>query len=249
MHETQTPASGWPVRHPLVLSIGLALIPVVLTAAGQATAQATGATGAAAFLIPAATVAVSAIIGFAIMRGARPSWRAFGIARPRPAIGWWALALAATIVITLVCGGISVPAGTIAGIAALTIAVGINEEVFFRGLILQALRTRGDRFAVIVSSAVFAALHLTALASGVSPLYSALQIVFAALFGVVAAEIAMITGSIWPGVVFHVLTDAAAYLGGDRLTPTTIAGSAATCVILAVTAAVLWRRIPRGTHS
>lgn len=241
--------AGWSLRHPLVIAALLALIPVAFTAAGQATAQLTQQTGIMAFLLPAAAVAASAAVGFAIARAARPSMRDFGIAAPRWPTRWWIIPLAATVIITLIGGGVAVSGATALGIAALTIAVGINEELFFRGLILQALRGRGDRFAVIASATLFAVLHLSALASGVSPVYSALQVVFAFLFGVLAAEIALITRSIWPGVAFHTLIDAAAYLGGDRLTTGTIAASAATCVILAAVAIILWRRIAPRSHS
>lgn len=239
------PRPEWSLRHPVWVSIGLALIPVVFTAAASAVAQITHAGETQTFLITAAGVALSAIIGLVIMLIARPSLRDFGFRVPRN-IGrvLWFIPLLATVVIALVTGGVSVSSTTAGAIVLLTVAVGVNEEVFFRGLILAALRRLGDRKAIVVSAILFGVLHLAGLAGGATPLYAALQVVFAALFGLVAAQIVVLTGSLWPTIIWHVLYDTVSYLGGDQLTPVTIGGAVANCVILAATAVILWRRIP-----
>ncbi|MCW07411.1 CPBP family intramembrane metalloprotease [Listeria monocytogenes] len=66
-----------------------------------------------------------------------------------------------------------------------TLFVGISEEVFFRGLILSKLKSENMNSAIMISSALFAVLHLTNLAGGVSIEYAILQLLFAFIFGIV----------------------------------------------------------------
>lgn len=243
MNSTPSTAT-WPVRHPLLASIGLALIPVIGTAGGSAASQILDLGDAGWFAI-AGGAALSAVVGLIIAVVARPTLGAFGFRRPRNLrAAWFMLPALAVVAITLACSGVTVrsPLATL-GIATLVIAVALNEELFFRGLVPAVWRS--PRTGILVSSALFAILHLASLAGGVSPLYAALQVVFAALFGFAAALVRFHTGSLLLPMLFHAVYDGVSYLGGDALTPVTIAGSAASCVILAVWAVAMWRRVPR----
>ena len=87
----------------------------------------------------------------------------------------------------------------------LAAAVGFNEEIWFRGLVLASLRGLGERHAIVGGSAVFGALHLANVFTGRDPLYLALQFAFACLVGLVLAELwrspaACGSGSVAPGV-------------------------------------------------
>ena len=77
----------------------------------------------------------------------------------------------------------------------------ITEEVAFRGFILSGLRrTYSARTAVILSALLFGFLHV---------LLSLFQQLFGAtVLGLVLGFLALRTGSLWPGVVFHFVTNA-----------------------------------------
>lgn len=235
----------WHVRPPVIVAVPLVLLPVVCTAAGQAAVQIAGLSGAAAYLVPTAAVAVSVVIAFVIMLRAEPTLRSFGFRAPAPGTrAVWFLPPLVVVVIALAAGGIHVDPSVVAGILALCVAVAFGEEMVYRGLLIALFRQRGPRTAVAISAAVFGVLHLANLAGGVSVLYAILQVVFAALFGLVAAELAVLTGSLWPTIVWHAVYDAVSYLGGDALTTWTIVAAAVNCLLLAVTGVVLWRRLP-----
>ena len=88
----------------------------------------------------------------------------------------------------------------------LVAAVGFIEELLFRGFLLQGLRTRGNLTrAIIISGVTFGLGHIVNLLRGYSPTEQALQIIAAVLIGIALAYCAVLTGSIMPGVVFHVL--------------------------------------------
>ncbi|HEY3273322.1 MAG TPA: CPBP family intramembrane glutamic endopeptidase, partial [Methanocella sp.] len=110
---------------------------------------------------------------------------------------------------------------TVAGYLGLTailmLAVGIGEETLFRGYIqTDLMRKYGNLSALIVTSLIFAAIHIVMLISGqeVSPL-SIFNIFVASL---VMGYLYVITGSIWASIGFHFFQDflaAGVFLTGD----------------------------------
>lgn len=103
-------------------------------------------------------------------------------------------------------------------------AVGFIEELLFRGFLLQALRMRGSlNRAIIISGVTFGLGHIVNLLRGYSLTDQALQVVAAVLIGIALAYCVALTGSIMPGVAFHVLfnisgTITAHSMLGDSLT-------------------------------
>ncbi len=92
--------------------------------------------------------------------------------------------------------------------AALTIVVALAEETFFRGLIFTALLPAGTLRAVVISSFLFAALHLLNISGGTWDLfYTAADTIAAFGLGITYAAIRLRTGSIWPLVGIHALFD------------------------------------------
>ncbi len=75
------------------------------------------------------------------------------------------------------------------------------EEFCFRGVALGLLRSYGDRFAILVSAALFALLH-----------GKFIQIPFAFALGLVLAYATVRTGSIWPAVITHFCNNAMSVL-------------------------------------
>ena len=104
--------------------------------------------------------------------------------------------------------GINRDIHTTMALAFFTIAIGLSEELYFRGVILRKLRACFTiKQAVILSSVFFSAVHASQAFSGAGILMVALTIVNALLFGIVASEIVMLTKSIVPVIMWHMLYD------------------------------------------
>ncbi len=88
-------------------------------------------------------------------------------------------------------------------IVVLSIFAGICEEVLFRGTIMPSMESRGLVPAIVFSSLLFALLH-----------GSLLNLVNTFILGVVMAVIVIKTGSLWGGIIYHMLNNffAATYL-------------------------------------
>lgn len=85
---------------------------------------------------------------------------------------------------------------------------GLTEELAFRGILLDRLRTCHTLWpAVLISSALFGLMHLSNLALGASPGTTLLQVTFAALAGTGYAAMRIRTGSLWPPIILHALFD------------------------------------------
>lgn len=95
----------------------------------------------------------------------------------------------------------------IAGIG-FTLFIGLDEELFSRGLIFGVFEKFGTGLAVTVSSLHFGLLHLTNIFwGGQSWSYTSSQIISAMAFGYLATGLMIFTGSIWIPILLHALTD------------------------------------------
>jgi hypothetical protein len=93
-------------------------------------------------------------------------------------------------------------------LAFFAIAIGLSEELYFRGIILSKLRTCFTiKQTVILSSVFFAAVHASQAFSGAGILMVALTMINALLFGIIASEIVMLTKSIVPVIIWHTSYD------------------------------------------
>lgn len=91
-------------------------------------------------------------------------------------------------------------------VVVLMLGVGFLEELIFRGFLYRALRTRhGVVAAVLISGVTFGVGHVVNLARGYTGAEQVLQIVIGVALGIVLALLFAVTGTIVPGVVFHVL--------------------------------------------
>jgi len=83
--------------------------------------------------------------------------------------------------------------GVVLLVLVVAIAAPIVEEIFFRGLVLRSLERRmSTRWAIVASSALFAAAH-----------FEPLQFPALFVFGLVAATLATRTGRLGPGMWAH----------------------------------------------
>src|SRR4051794_9393043 len=87
----------------------------------------------------------------------------------------------------------------------IVIAAPISEEICFRGFLFGGLRERWPRIAAaLLSGVIFGGLHATTGISAVPPLM---------VFGFILALLYEKTGSIWPGILLHMLNNSVALLG------------------------------------
>lgn len=91
----------------------------------------------------------------------------------------------------------------VALVAAAVVLGPVTEELMYRGVLIKALASRGKRFALVVSSAVFALVHLTGL-DGETLLRSA-AVVLPPLFllGLVLGHLTQRHGRLGPAIFLH----------------------------------------------
>lgn len=192
------------LSHPRRAAVGLGLANIAITAVG--------ALGMAA-LFPHASDWVSRLVvvlalGVAVT-AVLAATRGWGIAGFRGRVqNPRLLVLPAAVALAPLVGGVRLP-----GAGALTVFVlgyavtGFFEEALFRGLMLGALRPSGVWPAVWISSGLFAAAHLPNMLFGQAPAITVAQAVGTFCFGVGYAALRLRTGSIWPLMALHFLTD------------------------------------------
>jgi membrane protease YdiL (CAAX protease family) len=111
-------------------------------------------------------------------------------------------------------------------ITVLTVfAVGLSEELLFRGLLLYALTrvwgesTRGIVGSVVLTSLLFAVLHITQVFTHGTPLSSALVLTLqATAISIWWGALVLLGGSIWPVVMWHFVVNAVVAVQGLTVT-------------------------------
>lgn len=91
----------------------------------------------------------------------------------------------------------------VALVSAAVVLGPFTEELMYRGVLLKALQTRGKIFALIVSSLVFAAVHLTGLDTSRILASAAVFLPPLFLLGVILAWITQRTGRLGPAIFLH----------------------------------------------
>ena len=89
---------------------------------------------------------------------------------------------------------------------------GFVEEILFRGLMLRALLPKGVWRAALISAALFGGMHILNVLSISSAAYALLQVGYAAAIGFAYAALVIRTGTIWPLILAHFLTNFAGFL-------------------------------------
>ena len=153
-------------------------------------------------------VAIAFLLGFVLIAGWR---RDVGLKMPRPGTNWLILWLPVLLIVLffslgLVLGFKSGPAMMYAAINM--IAVGIGEELAFRGVVFAGARSQFRTWGAIVFAAVvFGAIHVMNGFGTGDFVKSSVQAVSATLSGFLFIAILIRTGSLIPGMVIHFLWD------------------------------------------
>ncbi len=99
----------------------------------------------------------------------------------------------------------------VVGLPLLIVIPPICEEVFFRGFLLSAFRRKRSAIgAVVVVSALFAVSHLVPA-----------KFLTTGLIGVWLAYLVVATGSLYPAILAHLVSNATLFLGSEDLQPNT----------------------------
>lgn len=129
---------------------------------------------------------------------------------------------------------------SVIGFALFALLIGFCEETFFRGLMLTGLLSVGLYRAVLVSSFLFAAPHVLNVFAGLwDPSFAVADTIAAFGIGVTFAALRIRTGSIWPSIGLHALTDFSALLALGTIEVSaqpqaSLAGTVAIGVILTI---------------
>lgn len=79
---------------------------------------------------------------------------------------------------------------------SLAVIPAVVEEFCIRGVVLQPLRRYGDKFAIIMSAAIFSILH-----------GNMVQIPYTLVAGIYFGYLCVATGSLWPSIVLHFINN------------------------------------------
>lgn len=88
-----------------------------------------------------------------------------------------------------------------------SLLVGFSEEIIARGMFLKILEPYGVRRAVLLSSGLFGIMHFGNILMGGSWSSVLAQVIYATLIGIAFSGVVITTGSLWPVIFTHALTD------------------------------------------
>jgi len=140
-------------------------------------------------------------------------WRDVGFRPPYEPRLLWLFWLPFVPVVGNLLGGLSVTdPRQIMLFFLMAVLSGFVEETLFRGLILRALLPTGIWRAALISAALFGGMHILNVLSISSPAYALLQVGYAAAIGFGYAALVIRTGTIWPLILAHFLTNFAGFM-------------------------------------
>lgn len=233
-------------KHPYISVFLIGLLCTFMTALGTAVPQILRLDINEQIVVTTLFLLISIAIGFLIMRKSGAGISYYGFRRSKKGTYnkvWWYIPLLAVEILPIVMAGfsteITVPQYII--LLIFTVAVGFNEEIYFRGLALKAMEEKGIKKAIIWTSIVFGVLHLANAFNGKSVLYLVLQMFFAFLVGFVLSEIVSISKSLWVVIIWHAAHDYISSITGDALDRTALIILAIQVGILLVYAIGIWK--------
>jgi len=234
-------------KHPYISVILFGLLCTFITALGTAIPQIMGLDENTQIVVTTGFLIISVAVGIFIMKKSRFTLSDYGFRKIEKDTNrkvWWYIPLLMIEIVPIVMAGFSSEIKVLQYIVLLffTIAIGFNEEIYFRGLALKFMGEKGRKKAIIWSSVVFGALHLVNALNGKNTLYLVLQMFFAFLVGFVLAEIVSITKSLWVVIIWHTSHDYISSITGDALDITALIALAIQVGILFVFAICIWKK-------
>lgn len=234
-------------KHPYASVILIGLLCTFMTALGTAVPQIIGLDVNIQIVVTTVFLIISIAFGILIMRKSRHTLSDYGFRKSNKDTYkklWWYIPLLAVEIVPFAFAGLSSEVTVQQYIILLffTVAVGFNEEIYFRGLALKVMEEKGRKKAIIWSSVIFGALHLVNAFNGKNALYLVLQMSFAFLVGFVLAEIVNISKSLWIVIIWHAAHDYISSITGEALDTAALIALAIQVGILLVYVVYIWRR-------
>ena len=194
------------------------------------------------YLIQFAAIFAGCLILVGIIKKSSFSFHDLGFSSGH--IGSWLIGLAAVEAAAFTAGvNRDIDFKTIVILVLFMMSVGFFEEVIYRGLILQYLNKGNAKRAVIISAVLFGVGHIVNLLGGADLRMTLIQIVFALLFGIVCAEIVILTNSIVIGMVWHSIHNIISQLTASSSMELELIIVAVQCAVLGALGYILWRRL------
>lgn len=110
--------------------------------------------------------------------------------------------------------------------------VGVMEELIFRGYVYRAIELRfGENKAIVLSSIVFGLFHLVNLTGNTPVFFTLLQVVYAAMLGLMLAVLRSKTKSIYPGMLIHALFNLISEIFAGYILWVDVPGALICCVV------------------
>ncbi len=131
-------------------------------------------------------------------------WRQAGLALPRPEQSWWTLLPLLTVALSFAAGGLSGSAAQFFSSAILFLALGLNEELLYRGVIQHATNTLGAVRSVVWVALLFGFQHAgTGIFFGHSLYDTGTTMFSSSASGAAYAAVRLRIGTIWPLAFLH----------------------------------------------
>jgi len=234
-------------RHPLRSAILLGLLPILFATAAGVISVVLAFNETQTLIAQTLSFGISILLGLLLVSRSKLGLAAFGFRgleqHSSPVALYFLPLLAAELLPFLNGFDLSLSLTQVGLLFTFAAVVGINEELFFRGLMFKILQTKGVKYAVIASSLLFGIGHAFTALSGSDPLYVLILIVFAGLFGLICAEIVVLTKSIIPVIVWHGLHDFIANITLETGTALNMTLLLVQTAILCLYAVFLWRKL------
>jgi membrane protease YdiL (CAAX protease family) len=234
-------------RHPLRSAILLGLLPILFATAAGVISVVLAFNETQTLIAQTLSFGISILLGLLLVSRSKLGWAAFGfrgLERHISPVALYFLPLLAAELLPFINGfDLSLSLTQVGLLFIFATVVGINEELFFRGLMFRILQTKGVKYAVIASSLLFGIGHAFTALSGSDPVYVMILIIFAGLFGLICAEIVVLTKSIIPVIIWHGLHDFIANITLDSGTTLNMTLLLIQTAILCLYAVYLWRKL------
>lgn len=240
-------------KYPYLASVLAALLCVFLTAVGAAIPIIMKLSTDMSLIIMTASVAVSVIVGLFIMKSSRFSFYEYGFCsfeKGSLAKVWWLLPLILVEIVQIAAYGFSTEVTLSQYLIRIlfVMAVGINEETYFRGFILKFIGIKGVKKAIFGSALIFGFGHISLAFSGENIIYVLLVILFAFFVGFVLAEIVSTTKSLWIGIVWHAANNYISEITGKSADLKAIIVLSIQLLILLIYLIGIWKVSTKVTH-
>lgn len=234
-------------KHPVILSIVYTILLSLFAAIATIIAAVYEMTQIQTMLIQTGGFLLSIMLAVAIMVKSKNTLGEYGICFPQVENIQVVLAFAPLVLVEAITFIVGIdkditPTYMIA-LLLLMVVVVINEEVYFRGLILKTLRVRGTRFAIIISSVLFGIAHLGSLTVGKGIGHTLLLVAFSALFAFICAEIVVLTGSIFIPILWHFVHNIVSSITAETSSGITLLIVSVQCIILLGYSVYLWKSV------